>query len=71
MNKHSISFKKRIANGETLYGIFCSVASPINVEQLALAGYDFIIIDLEHTLFSTSQVETMILAARAMPLDVF
>lgn len=28
----------------------CSVASPINVEQLALASYDFIIIDLEHTL---------------------
>ncbi len=49
MNKHSISFKKRIAHGETLYGIFCSVASPINVEQLALAGYDFIIVDLEHT----------------------
>lgn len=71
MNKYSISFKKRIANGETLYGIFCSVVSPINVEQLALAGYDFIIIDLEHTLFTTSQVETMILAARAMSLDVF
>ena len=71
MNKHSISFKKRIANGETLYGIFCSVASPINVEQLALAGYNFIIIDLEHTLFSTSQVETMILAARSMSLDMF
>lgn len=71
MNKHSISFKKRIANGEMLYGIFCSVASPINIEQMALAGYNFIIIDLEHTLFSTSQVETMILAARAMSLDVF
>lgn len=71
MNKYSISFKKRIAHGETLYGIFCSVASPINVEQLALAGYDFIIIDLEHTLFSMSQVETMVLAARAMRLDVF
>ena len=53
MNKLSISFKKRIAHGETLYGIFCSVASPINVEQLALAGYDFIIIDLEHTLFKS------------------
>lgn len=71
MNKHSISFKNRIANGETLYGIFCSVASPINVEQMALADYDFIIIDLEHTLFNTSQVETMILAARATSLDVF
>ena len=71
MNKHSISIKKRIANGETLYGIFCSVASPINVEQMALAGYDFMIIDLEHTLFTTSQVETMILAAKASNLDVF
>ncbi|HAI53312.1 MAG TPA: aldolase, partial [Acinetobacter nosocomialis] len=47
MNKHSISFKKRIANGETLYGIFCCVASPINVEPLALAGYASIIIALE------------------------
>ncbi|CAI3123400.1 5-keto-4-deoxy-D-glucarate aldolase [Acinetobacter calcoaceticus] len=71
MNKYSISLKKRIENGETLYGIFCSVASPVNIEQMALAGYDFIIIDLEHTLFSTSQVETMILAARAISLDVF
>ena len=54
MNKASVPFKKRMENGESLYGIFCSIASPIHVEQLGLAGYDFIIIDLEHTLFSTS-----------------
>ena len=70
MNKTSVPFKKRMENGESLYGIFCSIASPIHVEQLGLAGYDFIIIDLEHTLFSSSQVESMILAARAMQLDV-
>ncbi|TVT79603.1 HpcH/HpaI aldolase family protein [Acinetobacter colistiniresistens] len=71
MNKSSIPLKQRIENGELLYGIFCSIASPINIEQMALAGYDFVIIDLEHTLFTTAQVETMILAARAIMLDVF
>jgi staphyloferrin B biosynthesis citrate synthase len=70
MNENSVPFKKRMKNGELLYGIFCSIASPIHVEQLGLAGYDFIIIDLEHTLFSTTQVESMILAARAIQLDI-
>ncbi|WP_445116089.1 HpcH/HpaI aldolase family protein [Acinetobacter sp. WZC-1] len=68
MNK--ISLKQRIQNKENLYGLFCSIGSPIAVEQMALAGYDFIIIDLEHTLFSNAQIESMILAARGFCLDV-
>nr|WP_174505595.1 aldolase/citrate lyase family protein [Acinetobacter sp. Marseille-Q1620] len=70
MNKHPIGFKQRIKNHENLYGLFCSIGSPVNIEQMALAGYDFIIIDLEHTLFSNTLLEAMILAAKSYDVDI-
>lgn len=62
--------KSRIIAGDECFGVFCSIASAVALEQLAAAGYDFVIIDLEHTLISPDQVETLILAARATQLEV-
>lgn len=64
------SLKRRLLAGQTCFGLFCSIPSAVALEQLALAGYDFIIIDLEHTLISPEQVETMILAAQTQRLNV-
>ncbi|CAA7037378.1 unnamed protein product [Microthlaspi erraticum] len=40
--------KLRLRNGEKLYGLFFRSFSPDLAEIAALAGYDFVIIDMEH-----------------------
>jgi len=37
-----------LAQGETLMGSFISTGYPVNTELMAQAGFDFLIIDLEH-----------------------
>lgn len=64
------SLKSRIASGDECFGLFCSIPSAVALEQVAAAGYDFAIIDLEHTLISPEQLEALILAARATQLQV-
>ena len=40
--------KKRVRAGETVFGCFLSIGSPITAEIMGLAGYDWALIDLEH-----------------------
>ncbi|PIA48833.1 hypothetical protein AQUCO_01300032v1 [Aquilegia coerulea] len=42
------TLKSRLANGETLYGIFLLSFSPTLAEIAGLAGYDFVVVDMEH-----------------------
>jgi 2-keto-3-deoxy-L-rhamnonate aldolase RhmA len=42
------SFRARVLAGEPLFGTFVSTASPIVAELCALAGFDWLLIDLEH-----------------------
>lgn len=51
--------------GLPIYGLFCSTPSALSVELIAAAGYDFVVIDLEHTLIGPEQLAAMLLAARA------
>ncbi len=46
------SLKSRIgdSDGPSLVGLFCSTPAPLTVELIAAAGFDFVVIDLEHTL---------------------
>ncbi|HYG05700.1 MAG TPA: aldolase/citrate lyase family protein [Stenotrophomonas sp.] len=57
--------KARLEAGATVHGVFCAIASPVTVELAASAGYDFVIIDLEHALVSPDTLAAMLLAARA------
>ncbi|OWY29125.1 HpcH/HpaI aldolase family protein [Herbaspirillum robiniae] len=60
-----MALKNRISLPSPLFGLFCSTPSPLTVELIAAAGYDFTIIDLEHTLISPDQLAVMLMAARA------
>ena len=40
--------RARILAGETLYGLFLDLAAPLSAELCARAGYDWLLIDLEH-----------------------
>jgi 4-hydroxy-2-oxoheptanedioate aldolase len=42
------SFRDRVLGGETLFGLFLDLASPASAEVCAAAGYDWLLIDLEH-----------------------
>jgi 2-dehydro-3-deoxyglucarate aldolase/4-hydroxy-2-oxoheptanedioate aldolase len=42
------SFRDRALAGETLFGLFLDLASPAAAELCAAAGYDWLLIDLEH-----------------------
>ncbi|ESW25269.1 hypothetical protein PHAVU_003G021600 [Phaseolus vulgaris] len=43
-----LNLKSRLRNGDTLYGLFLLSFSPTLAEIAALAGYDFVVVDMEH-----------------------
>lgn len=62
--------RARIHNKELLSGIFCFTPSPLLVEFIAVAKYDFVIIDLEHSLTDMQTLDHMIVTARSHGLAV-
>ncbi|KAK9147215.1 hypothetical protein Scep_005972 [Stephania cephalantha] len=44
----NLNLKARLAHGETLYGLFLLTFSPTLAEIAGLAGYDFVVVDMEH-----------------------
>lgn len=42
------SFRDRTLAGETLFGLFLDIGSPTSAEICAAAGYDWLLVDLEH-----------------------
>ena len=48
MQETPSTLRTRILNGETLFGSFVSGGSPIHAEIMARAGFDWLIVDLEH-----------------------
>jgi 2-keto-3-deoxy-L-rhamnonate aldolase RhmA len=57
--------KERLAAGETLFGSFLSLGSPLAAEALGLAGFDWLLVDLEHGGGHESQLLGQVLGARA------
>ncbi|MFJ5770415.1 HpcH/HpaI aldolase/citrate lyase family protein [Psychrobacillus sp. NPDC093180] len=57
------SFKKHLAEGQPQLGTFVKINSPEMIELLGMAGFDFIIIDMEHTTLAFHQVEQMVRVA--------
>jgi 2-dehydro-3-deoxyglucarate aldolase len=51
------SFRQRLLARETLIGCWCSLASPITTEVLGVAGFDWLLLDGEH---SPNDVSTFI-----------
>ena len=42
------NLKKRLKQGETLNGCWLNLGTPITAEIAGLAGFDWVLIDLEH-----------------------
>jgi diaminopimelate decarboxylase len=63
--------RAKMRDGQEVYGLFCSIPAPVLVEMIGCAGYDFTILDTEHTLVSPQELENLIRAAEAVELTPF
>lgn len=55
--------KRKLRRGRPAFGLFCSIPSPVAVELIGEADFDFVIIDTEHVLVNPETLEHMIRAA--------
>lgn len=55
--------KQSLKAKHSVFGLLNSIAAPLLVEMAGYAGYDFVILDLEHTSTHTETLENMIRAA--------
>ncbi|NWA64262.1 siderophore biosynthesis protein SbnG, partial [Pantoea sp. B9002] len=60
--------KQKLATGQVVHGLISSIPSPAAIELIAEAGFDFVIIDMEHVLINPETVEHMIRTAEAYDL---
>lgn len=63
--KNRILLKNKLLNRERIYGGWVSYSHPSITETFALAGFDFIAIDMEHSTISTDQAQRIIAAAQS------
>ncbi|MDG1731260.1 MAG: aldolase/citrate lyase family protein [Algibacter sp.] len=59
------AIKDTLLKGKTVFGPFCKIQDPTMIEIAALAGFDFVILDMEHGPFSIESVQNLIRAAEA------
>lgn len=57
--------KEKIRNGESAIGIFVKLTDPAVPELLALAGFDFFVLDTEHVAVDREQLTNIVRAADA------
>jgi 4-hydroxy-2-oxoheptanedioate aldolase len=55
--------KRALAEGKTVFGLLNSIPSPLVVEMIGYAGYDFVILDMEHVCVNPETLENMVRAA--------
>ncbi|HUY96599.1 MAG TPA: aldolase/citrate lyase family protein [Verrucomicrobiae bacterium] len=64
------SLRERARAGEELVGTFLSLGSPLAAEVCAQAGYDFVLVDLEHGAGGEAGLVGQLLAARCHRVPV-
>ncbi|KPC60924.1 HpcH/HpaI aldolase family protein [Streptomyces chattanoogensis] len=63
--------RQKLAAGEEVHGLFSTLPEPAMIEMIGCAGYDFVIVDTEHTLVGPHRLENLIRAAEANGLTPF
>ena len=63
------TLKARLKNHETVFGTFYKLNSPIATEMLGWAGFDFIVIDCEHSPIGYESVENIVRTAENVDLS--
>lgn len=63
--------KRKLDSGALVHGLFCTFPDPHVVEMIACGGYDFVILDTEHTLVDPDRLAHLIRAAESSGLTPF
>jgi 2-keto-3-deoxy-L-rhamnonate aldolase RhmA len=63
MTKSGATFRQRVLSAEPLLGCFLTWPTAGVAELLALAEFDFVVLDAEHGFFSIESIEQMVIAA--------
>jgi 4-hydroxy-2-oxoheptanedioate aldolase len=58
-------FRRRVLGGETLFGLFLDLSSPASAELCGRAGYDWLLIDLEHGAGTEADLPSMLMAVES------
>ena len=61
-------FRARIRAGETLIGVFSDLASPLAAELCGQAGFDWIVLDLEHGAATEADLLALLYAVGTTPM---
>ncbi len=56
-------FKKKLSDGETVFGPFMKTSDAAFVEIAGHAGFDFVILDMEHAPFTYANLQSLVMAA--------
>ncbi len=64
------TFKTALREGRQQIGIWCTLSGSGHAEALAGCGYDWMLIDMEHTTVSLDMVQAMLQAAAPYPTHV-
>lgn len=62
-------FQRFIENGDNPLGTWISIAHPVVIEINAILGFDFLLVDSEHTTMSLDKIESLIRATEAVSDD--
>lgn len=63
------AFRRALAGGRAQTGIWCTIPGPVVIEALAVAGFDWIVIDTEHSLTDVPDTLGMMQALAAHPVS--
>ncbi len=70
MKNSDFTFRKRLKAGETLFGSMLKTPTSQATEILSQIGFDFVVVDQEHSPFDRISVDTVMLAGRAAGIPV-
>jgi len=59
------TFRERVLAGETLFGLFLDLGSPWSAELCGQAGYDWLLVDLEHGMATEADLPGMLMAVES------
>lgn len=66
----SRTFRERLREGPPLLATFLKTPHPIVMEVMALCGFDSLVLDAEHSPFGRAEIDSMLLAGRALDIPV-
>ena len=65
-----MSLKQKLKNNELTIGSWIMMGNPMSVEVMALAGFEWLVIDIEHTSIDLQTAENLIRAIQSKDIKI-